>query len=274
MNLLRVATVSRRFGNLTAVDRVSFDVDAGEVVGLVGANGAGKTTLIRMILGLLAPDEGEISVFGQVPSRVDRGDVGYVPQGLGLYRDLTVSENLAFTAGAFKEQSPGLDPGLASVADREVGLISLGLQRRLAFAAVLSHNPKLLLLDEPTSGVGPLGRNNLWDQIRGEAEAGSAVLVSTHYMEEAEQCDRVLLMAEGKLIADGTIDNIIGGKTTPWISGVDPESLSQAGIIAIPDGDGWRVPGSDTKRLRALLGPGAEISSRAMEFEEAFFGIS
>ncbi len=274
MSAIEVAGVTRRFGDFTAVSGVSFYVTAGEVVGLVGANGAGKTTVMRMILGLLAPDEGKISLLGRDPQEVDRSRMGYVPQGLGLYRDLTVAENLAFTAGAFRVDPPDLESDLADVIDRPVGQISLGLRRRLAFATVLSHRPEVLFLDEPTSGVGPLGRINLWDQIRAQSDDGAAVLVSTHYMEEAEQCDRVLLMAEGALVADGSIEDVIGGRTTPLISGVGGEEIARLGITAIPDGDGWRMPGADPDGLREMLGPEVSITVAPMVFEEAFLGTS
>ncbi|MGA9597233.1 MAG: ATP-binding cassette domain-containing protein [Acidimicrobiia bacterium] len=198
--------VTRRFGDFTAVDNVDFEIEPGEVVGLVGANGAGKTTLIRMILGLLEPSAGSIRLFGTVPTRDQRRRIGYVPQNLGLYRDLTAAENLEFRAevfGSVRTELPAEFDGL-------VGAMSLGLQRRAAFAAATQHNPELLVLDEPTSGVSPLSRTKLWDMIRQRAEAGAAVLVSTHYMDEAEQADRLVLMSHGKVVAAGLLDDIIG----------------------------------------------------------------
>jgi ABC-2 type transport system ATP-binding protein len=273
VSLLRVDGVSKHFGALVAVDDATMHVDTGEVVGLIGANGAGKTTLIRMILGLLSPTSGAIRVLEDRPGDVDRSKVGYVPQGLGLYTDLTVAENLDFSAGAFSVPKVDFDPDLARVSDRQVKRISLGLQRRLAFAAMLGHAPELLVLDEPTSGVGPVGRAGLWEQIRSEVEAGSGVLVSTHYMEEAEQCDRVLMMAGGRIIAAGTIDEIIAGRTTSYVTGVDPAEMSVSDLIAIPDGIGWRVPGVRPDELRALFGD-AIVEPRPMNFEEAFIGMA
>jgi ABC-2 type transport system ATP-binding protein len=199
--------VTRRFGDFVAVDEVDLDIEPGEVVGLVGANGAGKTTLIRMILGLLRPTSGRIELFGQRQSRELRKRIGYVPQNLGLYRDLTTVENLEFRAATF---------GMAHAAtppfgdDSLVGDLSLGMQRRAAFVAATQHDPELLVLDEPTSGVSPLSRSLLWNLIRERAEAGAAVLVSTHYMDEAEQADRVVLMARGKVAAAGSVASIIG----------------------------------------------------------------
>lgn len=206
-----VATgVTRRFGSFVAVSDVDFDIKPGEVVGLVGANGAGKTTLIRMILGLLKPTAGDIRLFGEAQTRQQRRRIGYVPQNLGLYRDLSVDENLEFRASTFGSAS-------AAAFDQEGSVIvadaSLGTQRRAAFAAATQHNPELLILDEPTSGVSPLSRTLLWDLIRERAEAGVAVLVSTHYMDEAEQADRLVLMSRGRVAAAGSLVAIVGDAT-------------------------------------------------------------
>lgn len=206
--------VNRRFGSFTAVDDVSIQVAAGEIVGLIGANGAGKTTLIRMLLGLLEASEGYVALFGEPPSRSTRRRLGYVPQSLGLYADLTVTENLRFVANAFKDQPPETLPDeLEAMRNHVVGDIGLGLQRRLAFVAALSHRPELLVLDEPTSGVDPLARSRLWDIIHEQAESGVGVLVTTHYMQEANQCDRLVIMVAGRVAATGTVDDIIGGRT-------------------------------------------------------------
>jgi ABC-2 type transport system ATP-binding protein/ribosome-dependent ATPase len=200
--------VSRAFGTFIAVDRVDLDVDAGEVVGLVGANGAGKTTLIRMLLGLLEPTDGQIRLFGGRQTRLQRRRVGYVPQNLGLYRDLTARENLEFRAEVFSGRvAPDAPPN-----GDLVGELPLGLQRRIAFLAATQHDPELLILDEPTSGVSPLARAELWDMIRIRAEAGAAVLVSTHYMDEAEQADRLVLMSQGRVAARGSLADIVGDR--------------------------------------------------------------
>ncbi|HEX8862722.1 MAG TPA: ABC transporter ATP-binding protein, partial [Actinomycetes bacterium] len=153
--LLQARGVTRTFGGLTAVDQVDLQVNAGEVVGLLGANGAGKTTLIRIVLGLLRPTAGEVRLLGEPPSRHSRARLGYVPQSLGLYDDLTVAENLAFTARAFGGHPPERldDPELEAARGELVAGLPLGLRRRLAFAAALGHQPELLVLDEPTSGV-------------------------------------------------------------------------------------------------------------------------
>jgi ABC-2 type transport system ATP-binding protein len=209
MKPVAVSGVTRRFGDFTAVDNVDFEIEPGEVVGLVGANGAGKTTLIRMILGLLEPTAGSVRLFGKAPSREERRRIGYVPQNLGLYRDLTAAENLEFRAEAFGSSHVG---GVEKF-DGLVGDMSLGMQRRTAFAAATQHDPELLVLDEPTSGVSPLSRTKLWNMIRERAEGGAAVLVSTHYMDEAEQADRLVLMSKGRVVAMGALDEIIGDLT-------------------------------------------------------------
>lgn len=209
--------MTRRFGSFTAVEQVDLDVEPGEVVGLLGANGAGKTTLIRMILGLLMPSAGRIRLFGRPQSRELRRRIGYVPQNLGLYPDLTVAENLEFRADVFAADGlPGVVAGgeLPDHADRLVGDLSLGLQRRAAFAAAIQHRPDLVVLDEPTSGVSPLARSRLWDLIRQQAEAGAAVLVSTHYMDEAAQTDRLVVMGQGRVVAEGALADVVGDRTT------------------------------------------------------------
>lgn len=279
--LCEVREVSRRFGDTVAVDRVTLHVDAGEVVGLLGANGAGKSTLIRMILGLVAPSEGRSLLFGQPPSRVGRERLGYVPQGLGIYPDLTVAENLEFVARAFSTAMPQLDPELDEVRDRPVGTISLGLRRRTAFAAALCHQPKLLVLDEPTSGVGPLGRAELWATIGEVAAGGAGVLVSTHYMEEAEQCDRVVMLATGKVVAEGTTADITAGigalevEAADWAAALD--ALDAAGLRPGLVGRRLRMVGVDRDRAAAVLanaGVAATVRDTPAGFEEAFVAMA
>jgi ABC-2 type transport system ATP-binding protein len=215
MKSVLASGVTRLFGDFTAVDNADFEIEPGEVVGLVGANGAGKTTLIRMILGLLEPTAGSVRLFGEAPTREQRRRIGYVPQNLGLYRDLTAVENLEFRAEAFEATPAQLPDDFTGL----VGGMSLGMQRRTAFAAATQHDPELLVLDEPTSGVSPLSRTKLWNMIRGRAEQGAAVLVSTHYMDEAEQADRLVLMSHGKVVAAGLLDDIIGDQTVVAVTG-------------------------------------------------------
>jgi ABC-2 type transport system ATP-binding protein len=273
--------VVRRFGSFTAVDEVSLDVGPGEVVGLLGANGAGKTTLIRMLLGLLLPTAGRVRLFGLPPSRETRRRLGYVPQGLGLYEDLTVAENLAFSAAAFGSSPPGLEGDLAAARRELVRNLSLGYQRRVAFLAALAHRPGLLVLDEPTSGVDALGRARLWDTIRDAAEDGAGALVTTHHMEEAEHCDRLIVMAGGRVVASGSMDDVVGDTRTVEVRAdrwpAAHEALDQAGIPAALVGTTLRVPGGDVGRVGEVL-RGADVEASAelvpATLEETFVALS
>jgi ABC-2 type transport system ATP-binding protein/ribosome-dependent ATPase len=276
-SLAQSEDVVRRFGAQVAVDHVSMSVGAGEVVGLLGANGAGKSTLIRMLLGLLAPSAGKVELFGAPPSRSSRRRLGYVPQGLGLYSDLTVAENVAFVVAAFGADAPTLDADLAEVANRPVGTVSLGLRRRTAFAAALSHRPELLFLDEPTSGVGPLGRAELWSAIAAAADDGVGVLVSTHTMDEAEQCDRVLMMASGRIVAEGRAADITAAVTAHEVEVADWaaafRAFAAANLSVSLVGMRVRVAGSDPATIaRVLAAAGVEGTVRPVEagFDEAF----
>ncbi|MBO0805130.1 MAG: ABC transporter ATP-binding protein [Nocardiopsaceae bacterium] len=221
--LAQARGATRRFGAFTAVSAVDLAVARGEVVGLLGGNGAGKTTLIRMLLGLLRPNGGEIRLLGGPPSRAARRRVGYVPQTLGLYAGLTVAENWAFTTAAFGGPRAPLPERVAPWSRELVGGLSLGEQRQVAFAVVLSRQPELLVLDEPTSGVGPLGSARLWEDIRDAADRGAGVLVTTHNLEEARQCDRLVVMAGGRVAASGTAEDIIAAAGTAAAGRADLE---------------------------------------------------
>lgn len=273
--LTQASRVTRNFGRLAAVDDVSMAVLPGEVVGLLGANGAGKTTLMRMLLGLLVPTGGEIRLLGGPPDRRARSRLGYVPQGLGLYADLTVAENLAFVAGSYGAAVPDLSDALAPVADRLVGAISHGLQRRLAFACALVHGPALLLLDEPTSGVDPIARAQLWDIVHEQAGAGVGVLVTTHYIQEAQQCDRLLLLSDGRLVAEGSEADVIGGTTAVQIRTPDWAAafaaLDAAGQPVTLAGRDVRVADGDPQRIGLILaeaGLNAELLDVPATIEE------
>jgi ABC-2 type transport system ATP-binding protein len=268
---------TKRFGDLVAVDQVDLTVAPGEVVGLIGANGAGKTTLIRMLLGLLLPTAGRIRLFGEPPSRRTRARLGYVPQSLGLYEDLTVAENLAFSAAAFGSADGDLEGELAEQRDALVRDLPLGLRRRAAFAIALSHHPDLLVLDEPTSGVDPLQRARLWETIRSTATDGAGVLVTTHHLSEAEQCDRLVVLGNGRVAAAGTLAEVVGDTTAAEVRTPSWEAaftaLDAAGLPVSLAGRTLRVPGADPDAVRRLLadaGVPAQVATVAASFEETF----
>jgi len=205
--------LTRRFGDFTAVDHISFTVSAGEVVGYLGPNGSGKTTTIRMLLGLLIPSEGEARVLGfDVVRQAEqvRERVGYMSQKFALYHELSVGENLAFYAGVYGERSrQRLDEvldlvGLKSLEKERVSDLSAGWRQRLALGTAIVHRPRLLFLDEPTSGVDPTARRAFWDLIYTLVAGGVTALVTTHYMDEAEYCGRVGIMRDGRLLAMDT----------------------------------------------------------------------
>jgi ABC-2 type transport system ATP-binding protein len=278
--LAECRAVSRRFGRFTAVDGVDLQLGRGEVIGLLGANGAGKTTLIRMLLGLLPPTAGEIRLLGGPPSREARRHVGYVPQTLGLYDDLTAAENLAFSASVFgrgaRAGRPESLPGYRRVL---VGDLPLGVQRQVAFTEALAHEPDLLILDEPTSGVDPLARARLWETITGAARAGAGVLVTTHYLDEAGECGRLVIMAEGRVVAAGTAAQITGDarvsvvETGDWAAAF--AALETAGLPVALAGRGLRVPGASPAAVRQALGPvAARVSEAPATLEERFFELT
>ena len=269
--------VTKRFGELLVVDGVDLTVAGGEVVGLIGANGAGKTTLIRMLLGLLAPTAGRVRLFGEPPSRRTRARLGYVPQSLGLYEDLTVAENLAFSAAAYGSADARLEGELAEAAGTLVRDLPLGLRRRAAFAIALGHLPDLLVLDEPTSWVDPLQRARLWETIRASAEHGAGVLVTTHHLAEAEQCDRLVVLAGGRVVAAGSLPEIVGDTTAAEVRTPSWEAaftaLDQACLPVSLVGRTLRVPAADPAEVHRLLagaGVAAEVSLVPASFEETF----
>jgi ABC-2 type transport system ATP-binding protein/ribosome-dependent ATPase len=278
-SLAACAAVTKRFGAFTAVNGVNLEVAPGEIVGLLGANGAGKTTLIRMLLGLLGTSEGDVTLFGEPPSRRTRSRIGYVPQGLGLYDDLSPAENLEFSEAIFGPGATPLPDELRSYARELVGSLPLGVQRRVAFAQALSHHPDLLMLDEPTSGVDPLGRARLWETIAGAADGGTGVLVTTHYMEEAQECGRLVVMASGRVVAEGTSAEIVGGRrvvaveAATWSAAFN--ALETAGLQVALAGRGLRVPGADPAQVKEALGKiPATVREVPATLEERFFELT
>jgi ABC-2 type transport system ATP-binding protein len=212
--------LTKRFGNFTAVDNISFNVNQGEIFGFVGANGAGKTTVIRMLCGLSIPTSGTASIAGfDIYKQTEeiKKNIGYMGQKFALYEDLTIMENIRFYAGIYglsdiqiKEKGGELieQLGLQSDAKKIVSDLPLGWKQKLSFSVAIIHQPKIVFLDEPTSGVDPVVRRQFWDLIYAASEKGITVFVTTHYMDEAEYCGRVSIMVDGKISALDTPVNL------------------------------------------------------------------
>jgi ABC-2 type transport system ATP-binding protein len=208
--------LTRMFGPFTAVDHITFDVRVGEVFGFLGANGAGKTTALRMLIGLLKPTGGEATVAGHDvyrESEAIKANIGYMSQRFSLYDDLTVAENIRLFGGIYNLTDEEIRDrthtllarlGLEHVAKSAVRSIPLGWKQKLSFSVALLHEPKIVFLDEPTSGVDPITRRQFWELIYEAAHTGKTVVVTTHYMDEAEYCDRISIMVAGKIAAIGT----------------------------------------------------------------------
>ena len=271
MNAIAVRGLVKRFGDKTVVDHVTMTVAEGEIVGFLGPNGSGKTTTIRIMCGLLTPDEGDGTVLGfniRTDSLRIKREVGYMTQKFSFYEDLTIGENLEFVARLYRlrpvEQyvSRTLEElGLASRRNQLAGTLSGGWKQRLALAACIMHKPKLLLLDEPTAGVDPKARREFWDEIHRLASGGLTVLVSTHYMDEAERCHRISYISYGKMLATGTVDEVVknAGLTTFVLQGPRLDQVAEAlqgrpGVDQVaPFGATLHVVGSDKAALEKAL---------------------
>jgi len=270
-NAIEVKGLVKRFGSATVVDHVSMTVAEGEIVGFLGPNGSGKTTTIRMMCGLLTPDEGEGQVLGfdlRTESLKIKREVGYMTQRFSFYEDLTIAENLEFVARLYrlkpvKEHVARTleELGLTSRGNQLAGTLSGGWKQRLALAACIMHKPKLLLLDEPTAGVDPKARRDFWDEIHRLADGGLTVLVSTHYMDEAERCHRISYISYGRLLATGTVQEVIdkAGLSTFIVSGKRLGEIArllegEPGVEQVaPFGATLHVVGSDRARLEEAL---------------------
>jgi ABC-2 type transport system ATP-binding protein len=233
---VQVSELTRRFGDFTAVDRVSFGVREGEIFGFLGPNGAGKTTTIKMLAGLLRPTSGVARVAGfDVLKEIDQVklNIGYMSQLFSLYPDLTVLENIQLFAGLYgvgnerfaERRDWVLEMAqLADHQDRLTGELALGFKQRLALGCAVLHEPPILFLDEPTSGVDPMSRRNFWDLIYGFAGGGTTVFVSTHYMEEAEYCNRIAVMNRGRIIALDRPHSLKGAISEPILEVTTPDA--------------------------------------------------
>jgi ABC-2 type transport system ATP-binding protein len=293
MNVIDVSGLTKSFDGRVAVDNIALRVGAGEIVGFLGPNGSGKTTTIRMICGLLTPDAGQGTVLGfdvRGDSQRIKRQVGYMTQRFSLYEDLTIEENLYFVARLYK-LSPRAqivattleDLGLASRRSQLAGTLSGGWKQRLALAACIMHRPQLLLLDEPTAGVDPKARREFWDEIHRLANGGLTVLVSTHYMDEAERCHRISYISYGRMLATGTVEEVVrdSGLST-FVVRAPPSAAFLQRVAALdgveqvaPFGAALHVVGTDRARMAASLAPlageaGVSVEPGATSLEDVF----
>jgi ABC-2 type transport system ATP-binding protein len=273
--IITVEHLTKRFGEVTAVDDVSFEVERGEVLGYLGPNGSGKTTTMRMLLGLLHPTSGSASVLGHDATRdtdLIRHDVGYMSQKFALYEDLTVGENLRFYGGVYGLSGAAMTRrnaqvleliGLGEREHERAGELSGGWRQRLAMGIALIHEPRLLFLDEPTSGVDPEARRAFWDVFYTLAEAGTTIFVSTHYMDEAEHCGRLGIMNHGRLLALGAPSDlkrdVVAGDAWDVLPPADQSLLPL--LTAFAATPGVTFAGLLGDHLHLITAPGAQSAT-------------
>lgn len=294
--IIAINGLTKTFSGKTVVDHVDMTVSRGEIVGFLGPNGSGKTTTIRMICGLLRPDDGTGKCLGyDIRTQADliKLEVGYMTQRFSLYEDLTIRENLDFVARLYdlrpRAQYVGETLEQLGLTDRQhqlAGTLSGGWKQRLALAACIMHKPRLLLLDEPTAGVDPQARREFWDEIHELAGNGLTVLVSTHYMDEAERCHRIVYIAYGSIVARGTVPEVIAdsGLHTFVITDGDAASLTkrlkgEPGVDQVASfGNDLHVVGTDANLLKqsvdaAIAGTAAKAAPDETSLEDVFIRL-
>jgi len=273
VKVIEVKGLTKSFGGKVVVDHIDLDVSEGEIVGFLGPNGSGKTTTIRMLCGLLKPDAGQGTCLGlDILTESDRIklQVGYMTQRFSFYEDLTIRENLEFVARLYRLRpvQSVVDGtlerlGLVRRQDQLAGTLSGGWKQRLALAACIMHEPKLLLLDEPTAGVDPKARREFWDEIHALSGQGLTVLVSTHYMDEAERCHRIVYISAGNVIARGTVEEVVqNAHLTTWLvegaglAALAEELKERQGIDQVASfGNTLHVVGRDEQALGTAIAP-------------------
>ncbi|MCB6179365.1 ABC transporter ATP-binding protein [Rhodobacter sp. Har01] len=288
--VIDVQGLTKTFGRRKVVDDVSLRVAEGEISGFLGPNGSGKTTCIRMICGLLTPDAGHGTVLGLDvlrDQRAIRRQVGYMTQRFSFYEDLSIEQNLDFVAGLYQLPKQAVrdtlaDLGLTTRRTQLAGSLSGGWKQRLALAACIMHRPKLLLLDEPTAGVDPKARRQFWDEIHARAATGITVLVSTHYMDEAERCHRISYISYGRMVTKGTVPEVIAqsGLVTMRVDTDQPGTLAArlraaTGVEQVePFGTSLHVTGTDAAALEAAIrAEGAEPRPEETSLEDVFIRL-
>ena len=290
-----ISGVTKRFGAKTVVNAIDLQVRRGEIYGFLGPNGSGKTTFIRMLCGLLTPDDGHGTCLGydvRTQQAEIKRHVGYMTQKFSYYEDLSIRENLDFIARIYDvpDRTNAVQRslerlGLANRSHQLAGQLSGGWKQRLALAASLIHSPQLLLLDEPTAGVDPKARREFWDEIHQLAAGGLTVLITTHYMDEAERCHRLAYLAYGKLLTRGTLDEVLSAAhLTTWsVSGTNltKTAASLRGQLGVEQvvafGNTLHVSGHNAEQLRAAIAavrsPNQECAEMPSSLEDVFISL-
>jgi ABC-2 type transport system ATP-binding protein len=280
---LILSHATKRFGGFTAVNDLSFEVPAGQIVGFLGPNGAGKSTSLRMSLGVMAPDEGEVSLFGSRPDLKNLKRVGFLPEERGLYKKMTARDTITYfarlkgmSASDARARADELleTTGLGAFRTTRISKLSKGMAQKVQILSTLAHRPDFLILDEPFSGLDPMNQQTLEDLIKAEHTRGATILFSTHVMEHAERlCDRIVMLARGRKVLDGTLDQAYatlgqGARITleagfDLVAALGPKGFSVHRAADKGPGEAWRVdlaPGQGPQdALRAVLETGAPI---------------